>query len=169
MGMRRRATRTRSAEDVYSTLAPAVLGYFRAHRLPDPEGLVGDVFVSVARRLPTFEGDDDALRRWVFTIAHNRGVDEVRRRARRPDAVGLDGIDVAAPVPDDGLDPALVQALAALTEDQREVVVLRHVADLSVADVARATGRSEGSVKMLCARGLETLAARLAVTMPDRP
>lgn len=167
MGMRRRATGVRSLEDVYTSLAPAVLGYFRAHRLPDPEGLTGDVFVSVARGLPAFDGDDDALRRWVFTICHHRGVDEIRRRARRPDPSTLDGVDLAERVADDGFDPALVQALGALTADQREVVVLRHVADLAVADVARATGRSEGSVKMLCARGLEALAAQLAVATSD--
>jgi len=163
----RRASGARTVAGVYASLAPAVLGYFRAHRLPDPEGLTGDVFVSVARRLGSFEGDDDALRRWVFTIAHHRGVDELRQRTRRPDPVALEGIDLAAPVVDDDLDPALVRALGALTADQREVVVLRHVADLSVADVARATGRSEGSVKMLCARGLEALAAQLAVPTPD--
>ncbi|HEX4902475.1 MAG TPA: RNA polymerase sigma factor [Acidimicrobiales bacterium] len=168
MGIRRRASAVRSVDAVYDALAPAVLGYFRSHRLPDPEGLTGDVFVSVARRLGTFEGDDDALRRWVFTIAHNRGVDETRRRARRPDPVPLDdGVDVPAPHVVDDLDPALLAALAALTPDQREVVVLRHVADLSVAGVARTTGRSEGSVKMLCARGLEALAAHLRVATSD--
>jgi len=152
----------RSVEDVYDALASGVLGYFRSQRMPDPEGLTGDVFVSVARRLHEFEGDDDALRRWVFTIAHNRRVDEVRRAARQPAALSDDGHEPAAPPLEEPFDPALVRALAALTEDQRQVVVLRHVADLAVADVARITGRSEGSVKMLCARGLEALAEQLA-------
>ena len=55
-----------------------------------------------------------------------------------------------------------------LTDDQRQVVVLRHVADLSIEDVAHITGRSAGSVKMLSARGLEALAARLG-PVEDRP
>jgi len=148
-------------EAVYDRLAPAVLGSFRAHRAADPEALTGDVFVSVARRLADFDGDDDALRRWVFTIARNRWVDEVRSAARRPRTVP-DDVDRPAPPDEEPFDPALARALATLTDDQREVVVLRHVADLSVADVARVTGRSEGSVKMLCARGLEALAAQLA-------
>lgn len=162
MGMRRATAGQRSLESVYDALAPRVLGYFRSQRMTDPEGLTGDVFVSVARRLPQFEGDDDALARWVFTIAHNLRVDEVRRSSRRPAAVPGDGVEVAAPPVEDPLDPVLVRALAGLTDDQRQVVVLRHVADLSVADVARITGRSEGSVKMLCARGLEALAEQLA-------
>jgi len=159
---RRRGPDPRSVETVYDRFAPAVLGFFRAHRAADAEGLTGDVFVSVARRLDDFEGDDDALRRWVFTIARNRWVDEVRAAARRPTRPLDEAPEPAAPPSEEPFDPALVDALAALTADQREVVVLRHVADLSVADVARATGRSEGSVKMLCARGLEALAAQLA-------
>lgn len=168
---RRRGPDPRSVEAVYDALAPAVLGWFRAQRAPEPEDLTGDVFVSVARRLADFDGDDDALRRWVFTIAHNRWVDEVRRRSRRPALVPDDGIEVATAGDDEEpLDPGLVLALAALTDDQREVVLLRHVADLSVADVARITGRSEGSVKMLCARALDALAAALAVpTVPTVP
>jgi RNA polymerase sigma-70 factor (ECF subfamily) len=159
---RARGPDPRSVEGVYDRFAPAVLGFFRSHRAADPEGLTGDVFLSVTRRLGSFDGDDDALRRWVFTIAHHRWVDEVRATARRLPTIPPDGIEVVSPPVDAAVDPALVQALAALTAEQREVVVLRHVADLSVADVARATGRSEGSVKMLCARGLEALARHLA-------
>lgn len=159
---RARGRDPRSVEAIYDRFAPAVLGFFRSHRAGDPEGLTGDVFLSVTRRLASFEGDDDALRRWVFTIAHHRWVDDVRAAARRPPTVPPDGIDVVSPPAEAAVDPALVEALAQLTPEQREVVVLRHVADLSVADVARATGRSEGSVKMLCARGLDALADHLA-------
>jgi RNA polymerase sigma-70 factor (ECF subfamily) len=44
-----------------------------------------------------------------------------------------------------------------LSDDQREVVVLRFVADLAVKDVARIVGKRQGAVKMLQARGLERL------------
>jgi RNA polymerase sigma factor (sigma-70 family) len=158
---RLRGVDPRSVEGIYEALAPAVLGYFRSHRMADAEGLTGDVFVAVTQRLAGFEGDDAALRRWVFTIAHHRRVDEIRRASRaappgpRPDE---------AADPEDPFDPDLVAALATLTADQRQVVVLRHVADLSVEDVAAVTGRSPGSVKMLTARGLGTLAQRLSPT-----
>ncbi len=148
---------------VYDTLAPAVLGWFRSHRMTDPEALTGDVFVAVARALPTFEGDDDALRRWVFTIARNRRTDAIRAAKRRPVEVRLDETGLrdepTAPSATDPVDPELVAAIARLTDDQREVVLLRVVADLSVADVAVLTGRSPGSVKMLTSRGLASLRA----------
>ena len=72
-----------------------------------------------------------------------------------------DDIDAAPPL-DPDLDPELLRALAALTDDQREVVVLRYVADLSVRDVARILDRRAGAVKMLQARGLAALEQRLA-------
>ena len=137
-----------------------MLGYFRSHRMADPEGLTGDVFVAVTERLSGFDGDDDALRRWVFTIAHHRRVDEIRRVARRP--VRVDVEPDADPVTDpEPVDPELIVALAALTTEQREVVVLRFVADLSVAAVAAVTNSSEGSVKMLTTRGLAALRRQL--------
>lgn len=147
----------RSPADVYRTLAPAVLGYFRAQRMRDPEALTGDVFVSVTERLARFDGDDAALRRWVFTIAHNRRVDEIRRDTRRPEILteAPETPPVHDPIP---VDPDLVAALGRLTDDQRDVVVLRYVADLTARDVARVLGKRHGAVKMLQARALDALA-----------
>ncbi|MGH9179549.1 MAG: RNA polymerase sigma factor [Acidimicrobiales bacterium] len=156
-----------SAGEIYRALAPAVLGYLRAQRAPEPEDVLGEVFLQVARDLGTFRGDDDALRRWVFAIAHNRLLDARRRVARRPATADRPVPEQAAPPPDVGLDPALVDALDELTPDQREVVVLRFVADLSLADVAQLTRRRVGAVKALQHRALETLARCLSTGPPD--
>lgn len=151
-----------SAEDAYRTLAPAVLGYLRAQRAPDPEDILGEVFVQVARDLGGFRGDGDALRRWVFAIAHNRLLDARRRASRRPVVADREVPERAAPPSPDSFDPELADALSGLTPDQREVVVLRFVADLSLADVARITKRRVGAVKALQHRAMETLSQRLA-------
>ena len=153
----------RSPARVYEALAPSVLGYFRAQRMRDPEGLTGDVFVAVTEGLGRFRGDDAALRRWVFTIAHHRRVDEIRRANRRPEV--LDGALTGPPVLDEPpTDPDLIAALQALTTDQREVVVLRFVADLSTSEVARIVGKRVGAVKMLQSRGLAALADHPALS-----
>ncbi len=146
-----------SAADAYRSLAPAVLGYLRAERAADPEDVLGEVFLQVARDIGRFKGDDDALRRWVFSIAHNRLVDAHRRRARRPVVDGPAPPEQQAPPPPDAFDPELVEALAGLSADQREVVVLRFVADLPLEAVARVTGRKVGAVKSLQHRALENL------------
>ena len=60
-----------------------------------------------------------------------------------------------------GGDDVLLRALAELGDDQRDVVVLRFVADLPIADVARILGKRAGAVKMLQARGLARLSELL--------
>jgi RNA polymerase sigma factor (sigma-70 family) len=149
------------AGEVYRQLAPAVLGYLRAQRALEPEDLLGEVFLQVARDLPRFSGDDDALRRWVFTIAHHRLIDDRRRRARRPQMADGEVPDAPAPEAADAVDPALVAALERLTPDQREVVLLRFVGDLPLEAVARLTKRNVGAVKALQHRALDHLGSIL--------
>jgi RNA polymerase sigma-70 factor (ECF subfamily) len=149
------------AADVYQRLAPAVLGYLRAQGAAEPEDLLGEIFLQVVRDVPRFRGDDAALRRWVFTIAHHRIVDARRRAGRRPAVDGGAVPDVVAPSPPDPFDPELARALGQLTTDQREVVALRFVADLPIDTVAALTGRTATAVKALQHRALAALACCL--------
>ena len=150
------------AGEVYKRLAPSVLGYLRGQRVPDPEDLLGEIFLHVAQSLDGFHGDEEEdLRRWVFTIARHRVIDDSRRRARRPRAASGEAPDRPAPIEPPSLDPDLIDALGRLTAEQREVIALRFIADLATADVARITGRSEGAVKSMQLRGLDQLARSL--------
>jgi RNA polymerase sigma-70 factor (ECF subfamily) len=150
----------------YRDLAPAVLGYLRLQLAADAEDLLGEVFAQVVRDVERFEGDHDDLRRWVFTIAHHRVIDHFRRLRRSPRLVPLidehDDLDVL-PNAIGVVDPALVDALGRLTDDQRTVVVLRFVADLRLEDVAVLMRRSVDAVKALQHRALVGLAATLEV------
>jgi RNA polymerase sigma-70 factor (ECF subfamily) len=159
----RRHVETDAAADLYRELAPAVLGYFRSQRAAEPEDLLGEVFLHVARNIRRCHGDAEARRRWVFTIAHHRLVDAWRRKAARP--IMADQPPPEQPMldePADSIDPALQAAIDTLTEEQREVVLLRFVADLSLGDVARITRRRVGAVKALQHRGLAALERALA-------
>ncbi len=149
------------AGELYRELAPAVLGYLRSQRLPDPEDVLGEVFLQVARDVHRFDGDDAAVRRWVFAIAHNRIIDDVRRRSRRPQLSDHAVPERSSPPPGDPFDEDLSSALAQLTPEQREVVGLRFVADLPLEAVAELTGRRVGAVKAMQHRALATLARAL--------
>ena len=158
-------TAVRPVGEVFLALAPAVHGYLRAAGVSDSENVLGEVFLRVARALPRFTGSDADLRRWVFTIAHNCVVDDRRRATReRASLAFLHRRDrrAAAPAPAEPLDPGLLAALQDLTAEQREVVTLRFVADLSLDEVARMTGRDVGAVKSLQHRALRTLSAALS-------
>jgi RNA polymerase sigma-70 factor, ECF subfamily len=146
------------ASQAYRAFAPAVLGYLRTQRVRDPEDVLGEVFLHVARDIGRFDGDDAALRRWVFSIAHNRAMDDHRRAGRDKSTLEEDLTDAAlADELRDPVDPELVAALAALSPDQREVVVLRFVGDLPLEAVAKITRRRVGAVKALQHRALENL------------
>ncbi|MFU8842082.1 MAG: RNA polymerase sigma factor [Nitriliruptoraceae bacterium] len=151
---------------LYHELAPLVLGYLRGQRLPDAEDVAGEVMLEVVRDLGRFAGDAAGLRSWVLSVAHHRLLDARRRAQRRP-------VTAAAPAPEshhvateigpeestiasEGL-ARLQPALAALTEDQRTVLLLRVVGDLSIADVARITGKRPGAVKQLQRRAAASM------------
>jgi len=148
-----------TAEAAYRLLAEPVYGYLRSIDRVDADDLFGDVFVAVAARVDSFEGDEVALRSWVFTIAHHRIVDWRRRQQRRK-LLPFSRSDHTPP-PADPFDPELIAALNELTVEQREVLVLRFVADLPLEDVAMITGRTVGAVKSLQHRALAQLSSRL--------
>jgi RNA polymerase sigma factor (sigma-70 family) len=160
----------RDVEDVFRVLGGPVHGYLRASGAVDSEDVLSEVFLDVTRSLRRFEGDDDALRRWVFTIAHNRLVDERRRIARRRKAAAAELVQPMRP-PDEPFDAELEVALDQLTPDQRDVVVLRFVADLPLETVASMMGRRVGAVKALQHRALARLQSRLraSATYAPRP
>lgn len=149
-----------TAEEAFRTLAGPVLAYLRGQGAPDPDDLLGEVFLQVARSIGGFVGGERDLRRWVFAIARNRFVDDRRRRSRRPQVGGDVVPDRAVELPAGG-DDDLRAALATLTADQREVIGLRFVADLSLEEVAEVTGRPLGAVKSMQHRALAALARAL--------
>lgn len=150
-------------ERLYASLAPGVAGFLRANGAAEPEDLVSEVFLQVVRGLDRFDGDERAFRGWVYTIAHRRLVDDVRRRVRRPvtatdplvlaEAAG-EGGDVTAEALA-GLDAQRVHAaIAELPADQRSVLLLRILGDLTVEQIAEALGKRPGAVKALQRRAL---------------
>jgi RNA polymerase sigma factor (sigma-70 family) len=152
---------------LYRDVAPLVLGYLRANRVRDAEDVAGDVFVSMVRSLGRFTGDERQFHSWLLTIAHRRMVDHVRRlqvRPERPTAddhleAGLPAVRGADDLSMSGMEAArLLAAVDALTPDQRAVVLLRALADLTVPEIAGVVGKPETAVKALLRRA----AARLS-------
>jgi RNA polymerase sigma factor (sigma-70 family) len=155
-------------EVLYRDLSPAVTGYLRLHGALDPDDLASETFLAVFRGLAGFSGDEDGLRSWVFTIAHRRLVDDWRRRSRRPQRA--DDVDLLPETPGGDVEDDVLTRLgtetvhrmcAGLPADQRSVLLLRVLADLTVEQVAAVMDRSVGSVKALQRRGLRRLRAEL--------
>lgn len=150
---------------LYDQLAPSVARYLRAQVGQDAEDVASETWLSVARGLTTFTGDQDAFRAWVFTIAKRRVVDHLRSRGRRRTAPAEVGVEPSAE--DTALagrigDEAARRIVALLPADQAQVVLLRVVAGLPVEEVARIMGRRPGTIRVLQHRALRRLAEEIS-------
>jgi RNA polymerase sigma factor (sigma-70 family) len=167
---RARAADPRGFHALFRILGPGVVGYLRARKVDDPDGVANDVFVRAFRKIDTFEGEAEQFRSWLFTIAHNAAIDNARARRRRPAATPLEHVAEPATTPDPVADAADAQfgnerveaLLALLSPDQRDVLLLRVVADLSVAETAAIVGKGEEAVKALQRRALAALRRQIS-------
>jgi RNA polymerase sigma factor (sigma-70 family) len=170
-----RANRPEAWDRLYRWLAPGVAGYLRMLGAGEVDDLTNEVFLAVFRRVGHFEGTEANFRSWVFNVAHSRLIDERRRRGRMPDVDPLDAA-AEAPTSENAEDVALgaialsdIEAICAqLPVEQRSVVLLRIVGDLSIEQVAQVLGKSPGAVKQLQRRGFASarrLLAREGVTL----
>lgn len=149
---------------LWSGLSGQVASFVRGRGGRDVDEITNDVFLAAFTGLSEFQGDLPGFRALLFTIARRRVIDESRRRTRRLDARAWSPVEderAAGSTEDLVLvresDRLLVQRLDVLTPDQRDVVLLRLIADLSIDEVARVLGKSTGTVKSLQRRGLDRL------------
>ncbi|MBA2280078.1 MAG: sigma-70 family RNA polymerase sigma factor [Acidimicrobiia bacterium] len=154
---------------LYRWLAGPVRGYLAGRGAVALDDLTGEVFVQLSRGIHRFEGDLAQFRSWVFMVAHNRLLDE-RRRQRRERSDPTAPEDIEEPSGGGGNvelealtalgEAAIRTMLAPLTDDQRTVLLLRFVADLSLEDVAKAMVKPVGAIKQLQLRALRSLQRR---------
>lgn len=148
--------------------------YNAAYRIMGDPASASDIaqeaFITAYRRLETYRGG--SFRAWLLRIVTNTSYDELRRRQRRPatsldDLSGVDSDD-EPPIPDNNPSPeqsvqqselhhAIQDCINALGSDQRAVLVLSDVEELSYQEIAEIVGANLGTVKSRLSR------ARVAV------
>jgi len=161
--------------ELWRTHQAPLLRYLRSRRTPSHDDVASQVWIDVATSIGRFEGDGDDFRRWLFTIAHRRSVDQIRQAVRASGshavvAVRAADIAVGADVElenSDALDRAIA-LIATLPDDQAEAVMLRVVNDMPTADVAAVMEISSGNVRVLVHRGLTRLRRKISVTDSSR-
>jgi len=148
--------------ELFDLVAPWILGLaFRILQDEDEaEEVVGDVFVQVWRHIDQHDGGRGPLVPWILSIARNRSLDALRRRRRwwrksahleqAQEAMG-EAVAPAAPheaaVPGWPMHREVHAALAALSEEQRRVVVLSYFEGLSHREIAQRLRQPLGTVK----------------------
>jgi RNA polymerase sigma-70 factor (ECF subfamily) len=166
----------RAFAELWRELQPPVLRYLRVAAPEAAEDLAADTWVSVIRGFARFRGDEPGFRALVFTAARHRALDWRRQLSRRQAAAVPVEVLQDQPAPDDPAEAALeaqstraaLALIAELPPSQAEVVALRMVAGLDVAQVASIVGKRPGAVRTLTHRGLRRLAQRLAAVDPAR-
>jgi RNA polymerase sigma-70 factor (ECF subfamily) len=138
-----------------------------------------EAMIAIVRGLHNFDGRS-SFSTWIYRIATNASLDELRRRQRRPLAnmTQRDGsepfADAADPHSADRIDSmgdrfAIDAALANLAEEFRVAVVLRDIGDLDYAEIAQVLDIPVGTVKSRIARGRVALAASLGQSSRNQP
>jgi RNA polymerase sigma-70 factor, ECF subfamily len=136
------------------------------------EDLAQETFVKAFRNLAAF----DATRRlsaWVLRIAHNVGIDAMRRRRirtvsidatanRESSHVAEPGVSTPDPIERDALKRALENAMATLRPDQREAIVLRYEEGLSFEEIGQVLGIPEATARSHVHRARKALARLLS-------
>ena len=167
------------SDDAWSELlapvAPKLVGYLRLRGSKDPEATAGDVFIDVARNIERFNGGQEGFTSWVFVIAHRRLIDEYRRIQARPEEILTDTplerrtvMSAEEEALRIGSDDVVAAMLSDLTAPQRDVLILRVVAELSVEETAEVLNRPVTSVKALQRRALAALRRQVQQTGVSR-
>lgn len=147
---------------LYLRYADNVYGYVRTivrdHH--DAEDVTQQVFAKLMTAIAKYEPQGVPFVRWLLRMSHNAAVDAVRARRTTPAEEIYGSSDAACDdVPE--LAISLHAAFATLPDDQRQVVVLRHVLGLSPVEIAEQLGRTNSSVHGLHHRGRRALCAEL--------
>ena len=149
--------------ELYSTYHPKIYNYGLVHlgNVQAAEDLASEVMLKILESIDRYSFRGIAFSAWVFRIARNRLIDLQRRRNRRRE------IDLPSSIAGDNLTQRLAErdidrgqilaALSRLTEEQRQVMVLRFLQGFDNASVSRIIGRSQSAVKSLQHRALNSM------------
>ncbi len=151
--------------ELYRNFAPAVLGYLRAQKAPEPEDLTAEVFFHVVKSLGQFNGGESQFRSWIFVIAHRKVIDDSRSRKRRPvEPAPYETLEAQAAggnVEDEALEQLsevyFRRLMVDLTPEQRDVLLLRILGGLTAPEIGEAMGRRTGAIEALQRRALAKL------------
>ena len=150
---------------LFRDVQPALLRYLHVIT-PEAEDVAGETWLQVVKGLSGFRGGEEAFRAWLFTIARHRAVDAGRSRSRRPDVPLTLAAVAEQPLAPDAAELALeaistrsvMVLIKSLPREHAEIIMLRVVAGLEAADVARIVGKTPGAVRVTAHRALRRLA-----------
>lgn len=162
---------------LYREFNPGLLRFLKGRVGHEGEDIASEVWLTIAKNISSFEGNDRDFRAWIFSTARRRTIDHIRRISARPRLSGYEDFeDLAsrfhAPESSDQLeiDEAVRTLVSGLSDEQAEVLLLRVVGGLSAEEVAKIINKAEGAVRTIQHRAVKQLSnkfSRKSVTSSD--
>lgn len=141
---------------------------YRVGSVEDAEDITALVFEKALKTIASFEWQGYRYGAWLYKIAHNLIVDKYKKNKEEVSFEGLD-FEIEDSESKDHLENVLDavdieklhKAIGNLNEEQREIIYLRYIKELSIQETMEITGKSIDSVKSLAKRAMERLRENL--------
>ncbi len=136
--------------------------YYRTGDQQTAEDLTADVFLKMVEAIPNYRIEATPFEAWLFQIARNLAIDYYRRASAHPVTPIHENIDTPAPDVEATLDfkltsRGLAEAFSRIEESQRDVLLMRFIEGMPIAEAARVLHKTEDAIKALQRRGLNAL------------
>jgi RNA polymerase sigma-70 factor (ECF subfamily) len=134
----------------------------RISNFADAEDLAGEVFVKATESIDKYKERGVPIQAWLFRIAHNLVID-YRRRKSRIEFVSIEGMQAAdhqdvAKIAEDLVEyERVIKVLDQLTDDQRQVIELRFLGELSSEEAAKVLGKRSGTIRQVQSVALQKI------------
>ena len=141
--------------------------YIRVSSAAVAEDITSDVFVRALETLAKYERRDVPFLGWLYLIAHGRVIDHYRRYSRRAGEADIEEVTLIADSDPEAetfhniQSQRVMEHLGKLTEEQQQVITLRFIQGHNLKDTADLMGKTEGAIKGLQFRALQTLSQYL--------
>jgi len=153
--------------ELYSLFVEKIYRYIFYHvkSKTTTEDITGEVFLKAWRAIGSCRGKENTFSSWLYRIAHNQLIDEIRKRQRQPswEIETVETIsDKTAGVEKNLEQQELLGVIDHLPSNHRQVIILKFIEGFDNREIASIMGKSEGAIRVLQMRALSTLRKELS-------
>lgn len=134
--------------------------YFHNRNVPFAEDVTEEIFVKAWKAIASCKGREDSFLPWLYRIARNHLIDEIRKLKRKP-TIDTDITEVfestGGQVEGHMAKQELMEGIDRLPPNQRQVILLKFIQGLETKEIAQLMGKSRGAVRIMQMRALENL------------
>ena len=129
------------------------------------QDITGEVFLKAWQAIGSCRGKENTFSAWLYRIAHNQLVDDIRKKQRRP-AMELDNddniSDSRSGAEQYSEQQELMTVIDLLPPNQKQIIILKFIEGMDNSEIAKITGKREGAIRALQMRALANLKKELS-------